>query len=84
MKIITRCANIELYLKMVSLLPKNIKCEPRTNYHGYIGATDFLYEIINKESGILIILDEDCFIYNFKSVIELCVKKFALCCELID
>jgi hypothetical protein len=67
----TRSQNDALYQKMKEFIPGNIPCFAHKGYSGWQGAVDFLHDAIECTGELLLILDEDAFITNWKAVEQL-------------
>jgi len=65
----TRSCNCELYDKMRSLIPSNIECLRFDNYREWEDASRFIHDAIDYTDDILVLVDDDCFIYDW-SVVE--------------
>lgn len=76
LKVFTRSMDEMLYNKMRSFIPKEIKCEAHTGYSEFTDAARFLHEMIERNDGVVLICDEDCFITDWNAVTEIAVKMW--------
>jgi len=83
----TRSSNEDLYIKMASLLPENLKKIRSDNYREWYHAASFLHDSIENTEGMLLIIDDDCFISNWDKVFELvcdCYNESVAYCGVPD
>lgn len=67
----TRSFHADLYSMMLEFVPEGVKTERMTNYDDWTDALSFIKDVINKCDGYAVILDEDCFTYNFGRVLDI-------------
>lgn len=68
MKIYTRSYNDELFGMMKEFIPADVEVQQIKGYDRWEDALRFIKDVINRAPGIAIILDEDCFIYDFQKL----------------
>lgn len=76
MEIFTRSNNDMLYKMASSFWPKDITAHQIKGMQHWTDAVGFLYHVINNAKDIAVIVDEDCFIYDWKTcneVIQCCI-----------
>lgn len=76
-KIFTRSMNEDLYKMASEFWPTEIEKERCTQFNYWEGALDFLYYVIESDVDFALIIDEDCFIYDWK-IFEHCLTKMKL------
>lgn len=64
----TRSCNDALYEKMRSFIPTQIDCVQHKNYNDWKDASRILHDLIERNTGIILINDEDNFITNWSEV----------------
>lgn len=69
----TRSCNPDLYQKMRSLIPSHIECIRYDNYRDWTDARRFLHDCILHSKGIVVVIDDDCFITDW-GIVEQLVK----------
>jgi len=69
----TRSQNRLLYDRMRQFIPDNVKCVAHKSYNSWEDAVNFLHDAIDATSDMLLVLDEDAFITDWDSIIELCI-----------
>jgi len=68
MKIITRSANDTLYAMMKSCFTGDHEFQQVKSYDGWIEAYTFLLDTLSKDQGMIVIMDEDCFVTDEKAI----------------
>jgi hypothetical protein len=76
-KIFTRSMNEELYQMASSFWPEEIEKERCTQFNYWEGALDFLYHVLESDCDIAIVIDEDCFIFDW-DVLDHAIKRMEM------
>jgi len=71
MTIYTRSYNAELYGMMKEFIPAGIEVVQMKGYDSWEDALTFIQDVIKNCDGWAVIMDEDCFAYNFKAIEEI-------------
>jgi len=73
-RIFTRSMNDQLYAMASEFWPGEIEKEQCTQFNYWEGALDFLYYILDSGCDYAIVIDEDCFVFDWE-VVDYLVKK---------
>lgn len=68
MTIYTRSFNDELFGMMKEFIPSDIEVKQLKGYDRWEDALRFITDVVAQETDIAIIMDEDCFIYDFQKL----------------
>lgn len=68
MTIYTRSYNSELFSMMSEFIPEGVAIKKMEGYNHWQDALRFITDVIKDCNGWAVIMDEDCFTYNFDSI----------------
>lgn len=68
MTIYTRSYNSELFSMMSEFIPEGVTIKKMESYNHWQDALRFITDVIKDCNGWAVIIDEDCFAYNFDSI----------------
>jgi len=71
MQIFTRSYNSELFSMMKEFIPDHIEVNQMKGYNNWQDALLFIEDVIKTAPKYAVIIDEDCFVYNFKAIEEI-------------
>lgn len=64
--------NDEYFGLMRSFLPDSLEHERCTQFQEWWQAKDYIHHVLQSDADIVINIDEDCFVYDFKKVMAYC------------